>query len=143
MFSPNASGVGAINAVPTFAPTPLALGLNVKSPIRDRVRYKHFPEAVGEGSGGLRHGKLHLVHRLIRTDSDYLSRAASSNIPYTAKFGRVPFRDEFQFADIPSVELPNAPVFGSISSQFSSHQPRFGEHERRWRVIDRQIFLLQ
>ena len=29
-FSPNANGVGAINAVPTFAPTPLALGLNVK-----------------------------------------------------------------------------------------------------------------
>ena len=28
-FSPNAIGVGAINAVPTFAPTPMALGLNV------------------------------------------------------------------------------------------------------------------
>ncbi len=29
MFSPNANGVGAIDAVSTFAPTPLALGLNV------------------------------------------------------------------------------------------------------------------
>ena len=29
-FSPNAIGVGAINWVPTFAPTPMALGLNVK-----------------------------------------------------------------------------------------------------------------
>ena len=39
-FSPNAIGVGAINAVPTFAPTPMALGLNVKPLIHDRVRYK-------------------------------------------------------------------------------------------------------
>jgi len=39
MFSPNAIGVGAINAVPTFAPTPMALGLNVKPLIHDRVRY--------------------------------------------------------------------------------------------------------
>ncbi len=34
MFSPNAIGVGAIDAVPTLAPalapTPMALGLNVK-----------------------------------------------------------------------------------------------------------------
>ena len=29
-FSPNANGVGAINAVPTFAPTPVALGLNME-----------------------------------------------------------------------------------------------------------------
>jgi len=28
-FSPNAIGVGVINAVPTFAPTPMALRLNV------------------------------------------------------------------------------------------------------------------
>ncbi len=28
-FSPNANGVGAINGSPAFAPTPLALGLNV------------------------------------------------------------------------------------------------------------------
>ncbi len=39
-FSPNASGVGAVHAVPTFAPTPLALGLNVKPLILDRVRYR-------------------------------------------------------------------------------------------------------
>ncbi len=28
MFSPNANGVGAIDALPTSAPTPMALGLN-------------------------------------------------------------------------------------------------------------------
>ena len=28
-FSPNAIGLGAINVVPTFAPTPMALGLNI------------------------------------------------------------------------------------------------------------------
>ena len=39
MFSPNAIGVGAINTVPTFAPTPMASGLNVKPLIRDRARY--------------------------------------------------------------------------------------------------------
>ncbi len=31
MFSPNASGVGEINELPAFAPTPLTLGLNVKN----------------------------------------------------------------------------------------------------------------
>jgi hypothetical protein len=38
-FSPNAIGVGAINAVATFTPTPMALGQNLKRLILDRVRY--------------------------------------------------------------------------------------------------------
>ncbi len=38
-FSLNAIGVRAINAVPTFAPTPMALGLNVKPLMHDRVGY--------------------------------------------------------------------------------------------------------
>ena len=37
-FSPNAIGVGAIDALPTFAPTPMALGLNVKCLIHGRVK---------------------------------------------------------------------------------------------------------
>ena len=42
-FSRNANGVRAINGSLPFAPTPMALGLNVKPLIRDRAKYKfHF-----------------------------------------------------------------------------------------------------
>jgi hypothetical protein len=39
MFSPNANRVGAINAMPTFAPAPLALGPNTKPRTHDRAGY--------------------------------------------------------------------------------------------------------
>ena len=74
-------------------------------------------QSRGEGTRGLRHGKLHLVDKLIRTDSDCLSRAANINIRHTAKFARVRFRGEFPFVDIPSDELPNTSAFGSIMRQ--------------------------
>ena len=41
-FGPNANGVGAITAVPTFAPTHLALGQTSKPLLHDRVRYRFF-----------------------------------------------------------------------------------------------------
>ncbi len=55
-FSPNAIGVEAINASPTFAPTPMALGLNVKPLIRDRVRYMPLggPACFKPGAAGPR-----------------------------------------------------------------------------------------
>ena len=39
MFSRYANGVRAINGSPAFAPTPMALGLNVKRLTHGRVRY--------------------------------------------------------------------------------------------------------
>ena len=39
-FSPNAIGVGAIDALPTFAPTPMALGLNVECLIHGCVKHR-------------------------------------------------------------------------------------------------------
>ena len=41
MFSRYANGVRAINGSPAFAPTPMALGLNVKRLTHGRVRYSH------------------------------------------------------------------------------------------------------
>ncbi len=50
MFSRNANGVRAIYGSPAFAPTPLALGLNVKRlslhRIRSRIGEARFGEAL-------------------------------------------------------------------------------------------------
>ena len=48
-FSPNAIGVGANGEFPTFAPTPMALELNVKCLIHGRVKSTLAASIQGRG----------------------------------------------------------------------------------------------